>query len=50
MDFESRIEEDILGIRAWGKDDSLQDIINYGKGVLEKAISSGCSGVIYDKR
>ncbi len=44
------MEGDMLRIKVRGKDDSLQDVIDYGKGIPEKAISSGCSGVIYDKR
>jgi hypothetical protein len=50
IDFECRIEGDVLRIKARGKDDSLQDVIDYGMGVLQEAISGDFSRVICDER
>lgn len=50
IEFEAIKDGDILRVRAWGKDDSLKDVIRYGSGVLEACIENNVKKVISDER
>ena len=47
--YKINVEEDILRVKASGKDDSLEDVKNYGMAILEAAITSGCVKVLCDE-
>lgn len=48
--FEAKKDGDILRIRAWGKDDSLKDVVRYGSGVLEECLKHDVKKIISDER
>jgi hypothetical protein len=41
---------DLLRVVASGKDDSLEDVNNYGSAVVAAALSSGCRRILCDER
>ncbi len=42
-------EKDVLFVKAYGQDDSVEDLKKYGMAVLEEAVSIGVSKVICDE-
>jgi len=48
--YEAKKDGDILRVRAWGKDDSLKDVIIYGGSILGECLSNDVTRVITDER
>jgi hypothetical protein len=39
-----------LCVAAWGRDDSMQEVVGYGRAVIGEAIARGCRRVLCDER
>jgi hypothetical protein len=50
IQYEAMKDGDILRIRAWGRDESLKDVIIYGSNVLSECLKHDVSRVISDER
>lgn len=48
--FEVNPDGDLLRVRAWGQDESLQDAQNYAGAVLSACAEHGCFRVLCDER
>ena len=43
-------DNDLLEVKAWGRDDCLEDVIHYGLSIIKAAISSQCKLILCDER
>jgi hypothetical protein len=50
INYEAIKDGDILRIRAWGRDESLKDVIIYGSNVLGECLKNDVTRVISDER
>jgi hypothetical protein len=50
IQYEAKKDGDILRIRAWGRDESLKDVIIYGSNVLSECLKHDVTRVISDER
>lgn len=50
IEHETWFKGDLLCVRAWGRDDSLEDVKRYGVAVLEKARLQNCTRILCDER
>jgi len=48
--YDIKPEGELLRVRAWGQDESLQDAQGYGKAVLDACTEHGCQRVLCDER
>jgi hypothetical protein len=44
------VEGRLLIVEAWGKDDSLEDVKQYGLAIIEAAVAAKCTRVLCDER
>jgi hypothetical protein len=50
IDFHFSVKDKLLLVKASGKDDSLEDVMNYSKAVLSEAVESQCTRILCDER
>ncbi len=50
INFNSKIEDEILIITAAGKDDTVDQVVAYGQSIIQLGIESGTSKVLCDER
>ena len=44
------VQGNLLFVTAWGKDDSIEDVIAYGQAIIEHAVQHNTSKVLCDER
>jgi uncharacterized protein YlxW (UPF0749 family) len=49
IDYSFEIADDLLKIKAVGKDDDLEEVMNYGSSVIEAAVSNNSTKVLCDE-
>jgi len=49
INYVSQLENDVLFVKAYGQDDNMEDVKEYGMAVLKEALSNGVSKVICDE-
>jgi hypothetical protein len=50
IEYSFRIEDDVLRVKATGKDDNVEQVIQYGLAIIEAATSYRCPKVLCDER
>jgi hypothetical protein len=48
--FEMKVEDDVLFVTARGRDESTEEVLEYGKSLIEKAAEAGVTHVLCDER
>lgn len=44
------VKENLLLVKAAGRDDDVNDVIQYGQALIEAAVQAGCTRVLCDER
>jgi len=47
--YEIKTENGLLSVKVTGKDDNLEQVLNYGMAIIEAALSNSCSKVLCDE-
>jgi hypothetical protein len=49
IDYSFHVDDDLLRVKASGRDESLEEVMAYGMAIIEAAKESGCTRVLCDE-
>lgn len=50
IEYSIEVDDSLLRVKAWGQDDDLQGVLNYGQALLAAAVEHKCLKVLCDER
>lgn len=50
IEYEAKVDGELLEVRAWGYDESLQDVLDHAHAIIEMGIKHGTPRVLLDER